>query len=67
MRHPAGGWRCPGGQVEWGEDLICALQREVGEETGVVDPVGHLAGCYSNIESGGPETSPEVLFASLAN
>ena len=38
-------WEFPGGQVEEGEDLIEALQREVWEETGVVISVGELCWC----------------------
>ena len=51
IRSPRGDWEFPGGQVEEGEDLITALQREVLEETGVTVTVGKLVGVYSNVKS----------------
>jgi 8-oxo-dGTP diphosphatase len=42
------GWEPPGGQVERGEDLLTALQREIAEESGCQVEVGRLAGVYSN-------------------
>ncbi len=44
-------WEFPGGQVEEGENLIEALQREVLEETGVKVSVDGLVGVYSNVQS----------------
>jgi 8-oxo-dGTP diphosphatase len=42
------GWEPPGGQVERGEDLITALQREIAEESDCQVEVGRLVGVYSN-------------------
>jgi 8-oxo-dGTP diphosphatase len=42
------GWEPPGGQVERGEDLLTALQREIAEESGCQVEVGRLVGVYSN-------------------
>ena len=51
IRSPRRGWEFPGGQVEAGENLIEALQREIQEETGVTATIGQLVGVYSNIKS----------------
>ena len=51
IRSPRRGWEFPGGQVEEGENLIEALQREIQEETGVTASIGALVGVYSNIKS----------------
>lgn len=48
---PHRGWECPGGQVEEGENLIQALQREIKEETGIQASIFSLVGMYSNIKS----------------
>ncbi len=44
-----GDWEFPGGQVEEGETIPHALEREVFEETGVIVRVKSLVGIYSNI------------------
>ena len=41
-------WEFPGGQVEEGETIPHALEREVFEETGIVVWVKSLVGIYSN-------------------
>ncbi|BFT72434.1 NUDIX hydrolase [Paenibacillus sp. P36] len=43
-----GGWVCPGGQVEVGENLMDALIREIKEESGIDVLVSHLFGVFSN-------------------
>ena len=43
-----GDWEFPGGQVEEGETIPHALEREILEETGVVARVRSLVGIYSN-------------------
>lgn len=50
IRGPRRGWEFPGGQVEEGENLIEALQREIHEEAGVTASIGSLVGIYSNIK-----------------
>jgi 8-oxo-dGTP diphosphatase len=68
-----GDWEFPGGQVEEGETIPHALEREVFEETGIVVQVKALVGIYSNTRkpsivnmdficeyvSGDPKTSVE--------
>ncbi len=50
VKSPRRGWEFPGGQVEEGETLIEALQREIREEAGVETKIGVLVGIYSNIQ-----------------
>ena len=51
IRGPRRGWEFPGGQVEEGENLIEAFQREIQEETGITASIGPLVGVYSNIKA----------------
>jgi ADP-ribose pyrophosphatase YjhB (NUDIX family) len=44
-----GDWEFPGGQVEEGETIPHALEREVFEETGIMVRVKSLVGIYSNL------------------
>ncbi len=71
-----GDWEFPGGQVEEGETLTQALEREVFEETGITVIPRSLIGVYSNTKkpsilmldfvceyiSGEPRTSTESLL-----
>lgn len=59
---PRRGWEFPGGQVEEGENLIEALQREIKEESGVTASIGSLVGIYSNIKS-----PTKLMFGFLAD
>lgn len=62
IRSPRRGWEFPGGQVEEGENLIEALQREIQEESGATTSIGSLVGIYSNIKS-----PVKVMFGFLAD
>ena len=61
VHSPRGDWEFPGGQVEEGETLTQALQREIMEETGVTASVGVLVGIYSNVI----RNPPIVMFGFL--
>ena len=60
VRTRRGYWEPPGGQVELGEDLPTALEREFGEESGCSVEIDALVGVYSNV--GTPE---QVIFCFL--
>jgi len=62
VHSPRGDWDFPGGQVEEGETLTQALQREILEETGVTASVGALVGVYSNVI----RHPPIVMFGFLS-
>ncbi len=47
-------WEFPGGQVEEGETVTQALQREILEETGITAEVKTVTGIYSNIKNHPP-------------
>lgn len=49
VRTPARGYAFPGGQVEVGESLTGALEREVLEESGLTVRTGRLLAVYSNV------------------
>lgn len=61
VKSPKRGWEVPGGQVEMGETLIEALEREIMEESGVTVEVNEMVGVYSNIVA-----PSKVIFAFLA-
>ena len=62
IRSPRRGWEFPGGQVEEGENLMEALQRETQEESGVIASIGPLVGIYSNVRS-----PTKLMFGFLAD
>ncbi len=60
------GWVLPGGEVEIGENLIKAVQREIREESGIFVQVGELFCISSNTASypgyGGVKTVPTKVI-----
>ncbi len=60
VRSPRRGWEFPGGQVEEGETLAQALEREVREEAGISISVDALVGIYSNTKQ-----PTKVMFSFL--
>jgi ADP-ribose pyrophosphatase YjhB (NUDIX family) len=56
QRRDNGQWGLPGGMVDWGEDLITTVHRELTEETGLeVAKIRRLVGIYSS-----PERDPRI-------
>ncbi|MBF9127620.1 NUDIX hydrolase [Plantactinospora sp. S1510] len=49
-RHPKRGWEVPGGAIEFGEDGVSALVREVQEETGYTVAVNGFVGMYFDLD-----------------
>lgn len=64
--HPNRGWEIPGGQVNVGEYLHAALQREIKEETGIDVSVLQLVGIYQNIQPENAEIPTKIIFDFLA-
>jgi 8-oxo-dGTP diphosphatase len=62
IRSPRRGWELPGGQVDEGESLFKALQRETLEEAGVIIQTGALTGIYHNLRP-----PPKLTFGFLGN
>lgn len=60
IESPRRGWEVPGGQVEQGEDLREALQREVEEESGILIDPGRVVGLYSCV------CEPRMLVVAFA-
>ncbi|MBF2003648.1 MAG: NUDIX hydrolase [Synechococcales cyanobacterium C42_A2020_086] len=49
QRRDNGKWSLPGGIVEWGEDILTSVQRELVEETGLnLIKINRLVGVYSD-------------------
>lgn len=56
QRRDNGKWGLPGGMVNWGEDIVTTIERELTEETGLeVSQIRRLVGVYSS-----PNRDPRV-------
>lgn len=56
QRHDNGKWALPGGMVNWGQDLLTTVQRELAEETGLeLIKIRRLVGIYS-----APDRDPRI-------
>lgn len=56
QRRDNGRWGLPGGMVNWGEDLLTTIHRELEEETGLeVAKIRRLVGVYS-----APDRDPRI-------
>lgn len=62
QRRDNGLWALPGGIVDWGEDVITAVKRELREETGLeVVKIRRLVGVYS-----APDRDPRMHSICIA-
>ena len=61
-RRDNGKWALPGGIVDWGEDVLTAVKRELAEETGLeLVKIRRLVGVYSS-----PDRDPRIHSICIA-
>lgn len=49
QRRDNGRWSLPGGIIDWGEDILTSVRRELEEETGLqLNKINRLVGVYSD-------------------